>query len=527
MVNRVMEKKQQSDTSLPALEIYKLFIQSWEDGITITDTSNTIIETNKSFADLMGDTPENIAGTSLSYWIDLLCPAFSKKWKSLGTRILQGKKIDTLEFSFKNRFFDITAELVQNNTCKNIFWLFRDTTEKNLARQNLKSEKKLQKSQEQLRQAQKMESLGTLVAGVAHEINNPVSLIIYNIPLFKKLWLDFKPVIANHAAKNKMEKYGGLTYDFLDKNLMQMLSDTDMASNRISRIVAELKDFSKQSDAADKKSIQLNKAVENALRLAKATVEKSNVELELALDKNIPLMNGNLRSLEHIILNILINAIQAIKKEQGKIKIISGYNKAKGKIFVSISDNGRGINPEISHKLFEPFVTDKQTEGGTGLGLSVAYSLVKAHDGNITFTTDDKGTTFTIDFSTIIKEKKAKILIVDDDSSIREILTDALTRDASYNVDQASNGVEACIKMGANNPDLMILDIFMPDMDGLEVCRAIKADVKLSGAKVIITTGYPNHQKLQDVRKLGFNDIFYKPYNLKEFLHKVKKIISV
>ncbi len=93
-------------------------------------------------------------------------------------------------------------------------------------------------------------------------------------------------------------------------------------------------------------------------------------------------------------------------------------------------------------------------------------------------------------------------------------------------MDEASNGIEACIKLGTYRPDLLILDMFMPEMDGLEVCRTIKSETEFSDMNVIITTGFPDHQKLKEVAALGFDRIHYKPFNLSEFLKAVSNIFS-
>jgi CheY-like chemotaxis protein len=253
------------------------------------------------------------------------------------------------------------------------------------------------------------------------------------------------------------------------------------------------------------------------------------VQIELELSDDLPLMLGNLQSIEQIILNIIINAIQAIDHEKGIIRIRSGFQKKNGRILVAISDNGCGISATVADKLFLPFVTDKQEEGGTGLGLSVTYGLVQAHGGDIFFETRrGKGTTFTISMPTLLKREAAKILIVDDDRTIREMLIEALTQDQqkSYLIEEASNGIEASIKLGTYRPDLLILDLFMPEMDGLEVCRIIRNEPELSDMKVIISTGYPDHAKLNEMAGLGFTNVILKPFNLPEFVNKVERILT-
>jgi signal transduction histidine kinase/ActR/RegA family two-component response regulator len=391
------------------------------------------------------------------------------------------------------------------------------------------TEEALKKSQLQLQQAQKMEALGTLVAGVAHEINNPINLIMYNLPLIQKIWSDFLPVLIDQKKNFPDQKFGGFTYEFLEDNLPQLVADMDLAANRVAKIVSDLKNFSKQSNVAEKSALQMNTAIKNALRLAQTTLRKSGVQIELELGDDLPLMQGNLQSIEQIILNIIINAIQAIDHEKGIIRIRSGFQKRNGRILVAISDNGCGISAAVADKLFLPFVTDKQKEGGTGLGLSVTYGLVQAHGGDIFFETrKGKGTTFTISMPTLRKHEAAKILIVDDDRTIREMLIEALTLDQqkSYLIEEATNGIEASIKLGTYRPDLLILDLFMPEMDGLEVCRIIKNEPELSNMKVIISTGYPDHAKLNEMAKLGFTNVIHKPFNLSEFVKKVERILA-
>jgi signal transduction histidine kinase len=390
-------------------------------------------------------------------------------------------------------------------------------------------EEALRESQQQLHQAQKMETLGTLVAGVAHEINNPINLIMYNLPLIQKIWSDLLPVLMRQKKKMPNRKFGGFTYDFLEANLTQLVADMDMAANRVAKIVSDLKNFSKQSNVSEKSMVQVNAAVKNAMRLAQTTLRKSGVRIQLDLDENLPLIEGNLQSIEQIILNIIINAIQAIDHGEGVIRIATGFQRKDARISLQIIDNGRGISEAIADKLFLPFVTDKQAEGGTGLGLSVTYGLVQSHGGDISFETQKgKGTTFTILFPTLLKREATKILIVDDDQTIREMLIEALTlnRDRPYLIEEATNGIEATIKLGTYRPDLLILDIFMPEMDGLEVCRIIKNEAELSDMKVIISTGYPQHRMLDEMAKMGFTNVIYKPFDLMEFVKKVETILT-
>ena len=385
----------------------------------------------------------------------------------------------------------------------------------------------LYESQQQLQQAQKMETLGTLVAGVAHEINNPLNLIMYNIPLLKKIWNDFLPILIEQKRIRPEQKFGGFAYDFLEDNLAQLIADMEMATQRVAKTVADLKNYTRQSNVAEKAPMQVNAAVNNAVRLAKTTLRKSSVRVKLELQDGLPPIEGNLQSIEQIILNILINAVQAIDHRQGEIHISTGYQTKDGRVYIRIQDNGKGISTELADKVFLPFITDKQDEGGTGLGLSVTYSLVEAHQGEITYDSDTgQGTAFTVYLPTPLNREGARILVVDDDNSIRQMLIEGLTFKHRFLVEEASNGIEASIKLGTYRPDLVILDIFMPEMDGVEVCRSILSEPELSDMQVIITTGYPDHPKLDEVVELGFTNIFSKPFDLLKFIDDVAVILA-
>ncbi len=419
------------------------------------------------------------------------------------------------------RYLEVHGQQIQYRGRPAMVTAIHDITARNRA------EEALQESKRQLFQAQKMESLGTLVAGVAHEINNPINLIMFNIPLLQNVWEDFLPVMDEIAVREPNRKYGGLTLSYLRKKLDPLLSDTELAANRIAKIVESLKNFSGQSDVADQYPMQINEAVENALKLAQSTLRKSNVAVELELGENLPSLYGNKQSIEQVILNLIINAAQAIDHDQGRINIVTGLKEEVKSIVISIADNGTGIDPSISDRIFDPFITDKQTEGGTGLGLSVTYSLVKSHGGDISFESQKGvGTTFTVCLPTKPIEKQAKILIVDDDKQIIEALTNALEKHDSYLVEAVENGIEACILLGSYQPDLLILDINMPEMDGVEVCRTIQRDPNLSDIMVMIITGNPDDPKVKKVAELGYTRIHPKPLDLKYFLKEVDNLFK-
>jgi len=386
----------------------------------------------------------------------------------------------------------------------------------------------LREAEQRLQQAQKMETLGTLVAGVAHEINNPINLILYNLPLLQKIWTDLLPALIRLAESVPERKFGGFTADFLKDNLAQLVADMEMAANRVTKIVADLKNFSRQSNIAEKHLLNINTAVKNALRLAQTTLRKVAIGVRIELAPDLPEVEGNLQSIEQVVLNIVINAAQAIDHTHGEILIQTGFSLKDGRVYLRVTDNGRGVSPAMAERVFLPFVTDKQAQGGTGLGLSVTYSIVQAHGGEIFFESREggAGTAFTVQLPTPLKRRAAKILLVDDDPMVRQILMEALAIPRCYLLEEATNGIEASIRLGTYRPELLVLDVFMPEMDGVEVCRSIKTEPALAGMKVIITTGFPGHPKLDELAALGFTTVLAKPFNIPGLLRTVEKLLA-
>ncbi len=386
---------------------------------------------------------------------------------------------------------------------------------------NISEQKGIEK---QLVQAQKMEALGTLVTGVAHEINNPINLVLFNLPLFEKMWRDLLPILDAQSENMQDKKIGGLPLDFVKQNLPRLISDMEMAANRVAHIVSGLKGFARKSNPIDKFDVQVNEAVQNAARLAEATIKKSKAVMDMNLAPDLPMLYANMQNIEQIVLNLIINALESIGHDHGEVKIATEWRPESQSIVIVVSDNGRGVNPKVAEKIFDPFVTDRQFAGGTGLGLSVTYNLVKAHKGDIYFETQSgMGTRFFVVLPVDLKRKPFKVMVVDDDKDFRGLITRAIKGHINCTVEDFENGAEALIRMGSNPPDLLILDMFMPEMDGLGVCRAIKNELGLEQVKVIIVTGFPDHPNLYEAAHMGFNQILTKPLALEPFKKMVRE----
>ncbi|MDD9302328.1 MAG: transporter substrate-binding domain-containing protein [Desulfobacter sp.] len=246
-----------------------------------------------------------------------------------------------------------------------------------------KAEQKLFSSQAQLIQADKMAAVGTLASGVAHEINNPNGLILLNMPFIRQAFTDLKPMVQDYCQRNKGVMVAGLPCDMLEEHLDPILNDMLQASQRIKSIVKDLKDFARPDSADWNEDFDFNSVVQTALRLLERMLKKSTNFFQVDYGRNLPLMHGSVQKIEQVVLNLVINACQALPDRSRKITISTFFDRKQWEICLTIRDEGLGIKPDDMSQLFDPFFTTKRGQGGTGLGLSISDTIIKAHHGSL------------------------------------------------------------------------------------------------------------------------------------------------
>ncbi len=238
-------------------------------------------------------------------------------------------------------------------------------------RESIRMEKELEKTRIQLLQAEKMASLGKLAAGVAHQINNPLG----GITLFAKLMLE----------EYELE-------DGVREDLQRILRDAE----RCRDTVKELLEFTRQTRHFMRPH-DINKALDRTMFLLENQSLFQNITIEKKLGKNIPMVTGDIQQINHMFMNIILNAAQAMEGS-GRLCLETGLLPEKERVVITISDTGPGISEENLSHIFDPFFTTKEEGKGTGLGLSLAYNIVENHGGSITpRSTVGKGTTFIIE----------------------------------------------------------------------------------------------------------------------------------
>lgn len=337
--------------------------------------------------------------------------------------------------------------------------------------------------QAQIIHSSKLASIGTLAAGVAHEVNNPLTIVMGNIDIQKE------------KCKKRCE---GFCIDQMEK--------ATIACQRIANIVNGLRNFAR-ADTEIIELIDIHKAIQDTQSLVSNMFSKENVEIELDLRAITPEIMINMGKLQQVIMNMLTNARDAIKEvhNSGIVKIST--SDTENMINIVISDNGIGINENQKAQVFDPFFTTKGPNKGTGLGLSISHSIITNFGGSISLESERNiGSAFTItlprDFNKSYKKseenpfietdkfkfKGSRVLIVDDEEEIRNILVIYLS-ELGCKIHEARNGKEALAELKNEKYDYVFLDLKMPDMNGDAVLLESEKIPNIGNTKFIVVTG--------------------------------------
>ncbi|QEM70112.1 transporter substrate-binding domain-containing protein [Geobacter sp. FeAm09] len=268
------------------------------------------------------------------------------------------------------------------------------------------AEEELRLNQQQLVQADKMAALGVLVSGVAHEINNPTGLILLEVPILRRFFKDASKVLERYYQENGNFTCGGLPYSRMREEMPRSLEKLQDAGKRIKRIVDDLKDFARRDDTAFNDTIDLNAVAQAAVRLVEPSIRKATSRFGARYAERLPAIRGNAQRIEQVLVNLIINACQALPDPGRGIELATLHDAARGMVMLRLHDEGSGISPENLPRLTDPFFTTKRDMGGTGLGLSVSAGIVKEHGGTLEFdSTPGSGTTVTLSLPEYRKEQ--------------------------------------------------------------------------------------------------------------------------
>ncbi len=359
--------------SLPVV----VFTRKCTEDFALTFTSSRVKEITGFSQDQFVDDPD--------FWSSHIHPEEKRNaLRELPLVVQEGKHYCEYRFltaTGSYKWFGCTRRLVKfpDGSNSHIVGTWKDITEEKALQRE--SDQRLQ----QIIQSDKLASLGEVVAGVAHEINNPSSFISYNIPLLEDIWQVLEPQIDKKSSVSVPGAFTrGLSLGEYCQDMGESLEAIKVGSERINKVVSNLKDFARMDESSHVEAIRLNEVIEKTYNIVGAQVRKTVSTIDFKLADNLPPIMGHFQKLEQVIANFLINAGHAIQeKSGGKVSISTHYIERLQSVAVTIEDNGIGMEPEITARLFEPFFTTRRDSGGTGLGLSVSYGLVQEHHGLI------------------------------------------------------------------------------------------------------------------------------------------------
>lgn len=328
----------------------------------------------------------------------------------------------------------------------------------------IESEKRLQ----QVILANRLKSLGELVANVAHEINNPNNFVVQNISLLEKSWKLFQPIIEDYIENSTSEEYDKEYYSELSGEMIELIDAIKVGSKRISSVVSNLKNFTKP-DVDKFELVSVNKIIESSLKIIQSKINKSFDEFTLNLSDGIPNIVGDFQKLEQVIINLIVNSIQARKPNiKNKMAISSRYIKRLNAVYVEFYDNGHGISNKIIPKLFNPFFTTRREEGGTGLGLSISREIIKKHKGLLdVHSVVGKGTIFKLYLpieNYEVGSLSSRMLCIDNDDSIFKNDIVCFLGENKQNMKRFTDTTKICKFLHANPAvDILLINASLVD----------------------------------------------------------------
>jgi PAS domain S-box-containing protein len=360
-----------------------------------------------------------------------------------------------------------------------------------------------------LRRSEKLSSLGQLVAGVAHELNNPLAVVLGNAQIMAK-----QP-LADEKTRAMAEK------------ILQ-------ESGRAAKIVRDLLSFARPGQPQLSR-VDVNKLVGNLVANREMDCRAKNIQCNLQLATDLPPTMADPLQIEQVLNNLITNAIHAMAESRAARQINITTTSTASCIRMTVSDTGNGISTEIIGKIFDPFFTTKGPGKGTGLGLSICNTIMQEHRGKIwAESSPGQGASFHVELPIVAcadepvapalaePEKpvvpppsRKSVLLVDDEPGIRDVLAEVLSTDG-YEVDVATGGEEAWKRINARSFDVIISDLNMPGMDGETLYRHVLSLKPKQAQRMVFLTGDTIGQKWHQFLERTKNPCLTKPFNIRE-----------
>ncbi len=243
----------------------------------------------------------------------------------------------------------------------------------------------------------RLASIGVLAAGVAHEVNNPNNAIHFNASLLARAWHDAAPILREYLENDGDFSLAGLSYAREGESLGDLVEEIGYCSERIRRIVDNLKHLGREDPGDRRGVVDVRRAVDLAAGLLRGEIRKATDRFEVHHAAPLPPVRGNAQELEQVFLNVILNALQSLPRADRGVSVTTGVDVVSGEVLVAVRDEGRGIPDQELARVTEPFFSTRADAGGTGLGLSISQTFVDKHGGRIDFASEvGVGTTVTV-----------------------------------------------------------------------------------------------------------------------------------
>jgi len=387
---KALEELQESQSML------QLIMDSVPECVKVLDKDGNILQMNKAGLDMFGaETFDQIKGACLYPYIK---SEYQEAVQKLNEQALEEGAIGKMEYVLrglkgKDLWLDTHVAPLRNTDQEiiGVLGVTRDiTADKRLL-------EKTRQQELQLMQASKMAALGTLVAGMAHEINNPNQSIQINSGLLRQVWEDTRKILDEHVSTHGPIKLGGLQYSGVSGAHTDLINDIITGAEQIKTIVGRLQTFARPYNGIHENisgaKIQLNDAVEPALALFRHAIRKGTDNFHTNLEDALPVIQADRQQLQQVVINLLLNALEALPDRSRGVWIDTRLNAEQSCVELRVRDEGIGIKPEELDQVMDPFYTTRREQGGTGLGLSITHSLLQGLGGTIHFESEPgKGT---------------------------------------------------------------------------------------------------------------------------------------
>jgi PAS domain S-box-containing protein len=368
-------------------EKYRVMLQSIEEGYFEVDLAGNLIFFNEALRRILGYPGEALLGLNNRVYMSeetsrQVYATFNQVFRTGRPARAFGWEI--IRKDGTRRYLESSISLIRDPSGFPIGFrgVARDLTD----RKEAEERERLQR--QQLLQASKMVELGTLVSGVAHEVNNPNNFIMLNAPVLGDAWQAARPILDEYYEENGDFLLGGMMYSEMRENIPKLFSGILEGSERIRQIVADLKNYVRPDTSDLSQAVNLNEVVRSALSLLSNMVKKSTDHLAIDLAPDLPPVKGNFQRLEQVVINLVQNACQALPDRIKGIHVTTRRDEARGKVVLKVEDEGMGIPPENLPRITDPFFSTKHQNGGVGLGLAISARIIKEQGGTLHFTSE-------------------------------------------------------------------------------------------------------------------------------------------